>query len=101
MRYVVIHNDVYRTMGRRPPVPNSGLTFPARFGSVRIYSVPKLGGNIRTILRANQLLIAKRQELQSPKITVCEGLRLAPSHKGSVARQLAARGELNVKQATS
>jgi hypothetical protein len=98
VRYVVIHDDVYRAMGNRPPVPNPQLKLLARLGSIRIYAVPKLGGNVRTILRANQLLIAERQELTPPKITIVSGFGHLEPHDGSIGRRLAGEGKLDVKE---
>ncbi len=96
VRYVVIHNDVYRAMGHRPPVPNSRLGLLARFGAIRIYSVPSPRTDIRTILRSHQLLIAKRQELQAPKLVLAKGFGPL-EHRSHLVQRMAGRAILEVK----
>jgi hypothetical protein len=68
VRYVVVHDDVYRQQGGKPPVVSSAFHLVKRFPNVRIYVVsPKVApANLNELLQQNAVEIALVEGLDIP-----------------------------------
>lgn len=69
VRYVVVHNDVYRAAHHQPPKVPTAFKQVARFGSVHIYVLRHIRpANISELLKQNSALIAQLQNLEPGEV---------------------------------
>lgn len=95
VRYVVLHDDVYRSEGRKPPASVAGATPVARFGPVRILqlgAVPPV--DITKLLDQQATEIATVQGLAPPSVVYGDGYDVPDQQSGR--RQVAGRSELHL-----
>jgi hypothetical protein len=67
VRYVVVHDDVYRASSRRRPRAANGLTLAAWFGPKRIFVVTARPANLLDILEGQSTQIASDLAVTPPK----------------------------------
>ncbi len=74
VRYVVLHDDVYRAQGETPPVLGSpDFAALARFGDVRVFRVMSPPANVDKVLADNAAAIAATQGLGAADVSFGEG----------------------------
>lgn len=85
VRYVFLHDDVYRTQAEDPPTPGPEFTLAARFKNVRAYrlkpDVPP--ADLGSLLEQNAAGIAAVQGLESPALQYSEGFSTPSAGHGS------------------
>jgi hypothetical protein len=73
VRYVIIHDDVYRKQGQEPPNLSSGATLLRSFGPVHIYRVSAKPVDLQRFLAAHADEIAQLWNLARPAVTFANG----------------------------
>ena len=98
VRYVVVHDDVYRADHGRPPTPSRRyFTLVRQFASVRVYSVHAPTVNITAALEASRFLVAARQGLVPPSLTFRGGFNLPEHYFQALSRWMINDGEIEVE----
>jgi hypothetical protein len=74
VRYVVVHDDVYRQEGTRPPVLDDHFEQVAAFGAVRIFVLLKTSpADLDSVIEQNASLIAQLQDLEPGTVDTGSG----------------------------
>lgn len=74
VRYVVVHDDVYRQEGSRAPVLGAAFKPVARFGPVRIYTLRKTApADLNALIEQNASLIAQLQNFVTGTVDLGSG----------------------------
>ena len=102
VRYVVVHDDVYRAGGQATPAldPRS-FTLLKAFPGVRIFSVHAPHVDLARVLNGQRYVIATLQGLVPPAIDYGSGFYPPEPYQGSTGRWLAGAGELRVHNSGS
>jgi hypothetical protein len=97
VRYVVVHDDAYRSAGQTPPtLPPSAYTLLARLGDVRIFSVHAQHANIADELRQNASELALLQGLTPSGVSYGQGFNAPEMFQGLVSRWMEQDGQLTL-----
>jgi hypothetical protein len=98
VRYVVLHDDVYRSEGLAPPILSHQTFVPlARFGDIRVFRLDAAPADVGAALAANQASLALVEGLPAPTISYGEGF--SPRGDSQVLpRTSAARSELSLER---
>jgi hypothetical protein len=98
VRYLVLHDDVYRADGQVVPTPDPGsFTLLRRFGPVRIYSVHAPHVNIERALAQNQGIIGVLQGQIPPPVISGNGFNQAQFANGVVGEWMIQNGRLEIE----
>lgn len=73
VRYLVIHDDVYRSQGDEPPVLGRGVRFLRSFGPVRIYRLTAKPIDLPRYLRTHVGHVADQFGLVRPRVSFAGG----------------------------
>jgi hypothetical protein len=97
VRYVVVHDDVFRANHEKPPTLDRRFyTLRARFGETRIYAVHARPVNLDRALAAHEVFIARQQGLKPPSVQLQSGFG-PPQHAASTnGRRLDGRAVIAV-----
>ncbi len=98
VRYVVVHDDVYRADGgRAPTLSGRYFTLLKRFAGVRVFSVhaPRVG--ITGALEASRYLLAARQGLTPPSLGFEGGFNPPERYFQALSRWMIDGGEIEVE----
>jgi hypothetical protein len=98
VRYVVLHDDVYRADGQAVPTPDPGsFTLLRRFGPVRIYSVHAPHVNIERALAQNQGIIGVLQGQELPSLSIGSGFHRTEVYNGAPSHWMIQNGQLEIE----
>jgi hypothetical protein len=100
VRYVVVHDDVYRADDQRvPELGPRSYALLRRFGAVSIYRVHAPSVNIAKALMQREAEIARLQGIKPPALRYQSGFGRPQLYAGLTARRLAGSGEIDVGDA--
>ena len=97
VRYVVVHDDVYRANKRGVPNPDpTRFGLLRRFGGVRIFSVHAPRVDVAAALLAHQSELATLQGLEPPGLTFGDGFNAPELYNGAPSHWMIQDGELEI-----
>jgi hypothetical protein len=70
VRYVIVNDAVYRTMGERPPHVPGTLRLLRRFDGARAFEVVAEKGDVEDVLRRNAARVAAAMGIAAPTVTI-------------------------------
>jgi hypothetical protein len=99
VRYVVVHDDIYRSLGSPPPKPAQGLALQAQFPDhVRVFSVDaEPAGDLEAVLAANADLLANERGLGRPELRFTAGVNPTEVYRGVRARWMTQDATLRLR----
>src|SRR5262249_34667088 len=100
VRYVVVHDDVYRVNKRGvPSLDPTRFDLLRRFGSIRIFSVHAPRVDVAATLLAHQSELAALQGLEPPGLTFGDGFNAPELYNGVPSHWMIQDGELEIDNA--
>jgi hypothetical protein len=97
VRYVILHEDVYRAQGQTPPIPDpSHFHLVARLPGVRIFSVSAPRVDINEVVATHALEVAQVEGLHAPNLQYGAGFNPPEQFKGTLRRWMTSDGVLLV-----
>jgi hypothetical protein len=100
VRYVVVHDDVYRADGQQlPALDPAHFHLLVRFGQVRIYAVHAAHVDIARALAANRQIITVLEGLGQPTLAYGDGFNTPEPYNGTSGRWMIQNGELEIGNA--
>lgn len=99
VRYLVIHDDVYRAEGQEPPSLGAGVRLLRTFGPVRVYQLTARPIDLDRYLAAHAAEIADQFGLPRPTVSVVGGFYAPERYLGFEPpfRWMGQAGELDVR----
>jgi hypothetical protein len=97
VRYVVLHDDVYRAGGKASPTPDSRFyRLLARFGDVRIFAVHAPPADVGRALTKNREIIAELEGFSPPTVAYVSGFYPPEPFNATTGRWQGADGQLEL-----
>ena len=97
VRYVVLHDDVYKAQHQVPPTPDKRyFKLVARFPSTRIYTVSAPRVDLKQVVFSHNLEIAQVEGLRAPDLEYGSGFNPPENYQGTMRRWLITDGQLKL-----
>jgi len=103
VRYVVVHDDVYRAQGQAPPNLGGGVRLLKTFGPVRVYRLTATPIDLENRLKEQATQIADQFGLARPSVSYVEGFYPPEAYEGFATpfRWMRQSGQLDVRNEDS
>ena len=103
VRYVVVHDDVYRSQGQAPPTFGAGVRLLRTFGPVRVYRLTAKPLDLERYLKARSSDIADQFGLARPAVSLAKGFYPSETYAGLTTpfQWMRQSGQLDVTNAES